>query len=243
MGVLADVSGKGIPAALLSSMVLGALGTEFRSGTRPDDVLHRVNRLLCEKSLGSQFVTLFVFLLRPDGRGTFISAGHNPAWLFRAATGKIENLRADAPVLGIFSTAAYAEKDFFLEEGDVLTIYTDGLTDAEDGDAEMLGERRLRDIIRAEAPGGAHALERAFLSAVTNFTGGAPQTDDITFLVVEKLRSVTADSQVTAGSHRHGTAGESTQQEGRSQQRASFEMETAEMETVEMETSHLCHDS
>jgi serine phosphatase RsbU (regulator of sigma subunit) len=202
MGVLADVSGKGIPAALLSSMVLGALGTEFRSGTRPDDVLHRVNRLLCEKSLGSQFVTLFVFLLRPDGRGTFISAGHNPAWLFRAATGKIENLRADAPVLGIFHTAAYAEKDFFLEDGDVLTIYTDGLTDAEDGEAEMLGERRLRDIIRAEAPGGAHAVERAFLSAVTSFTGGAPQTDDITFLVIEKLRSVTADSQVTAGSHR-----------------------------------------
>ena len=68
MGVLADVSGKGMPAALLSSMVLGALSTEFRSGTRPQEVLNRVNRLLCEKSLPDQFVTLFLFLLNPDGR-------------------------------------------------------------------------------------------------------------------------------------------------------------------------------
>ena len=92
MGVLADVSGKGIPAALLSSMVLGALSMEFHSGTQPQEALNRVNRLLCEKSLPFQFVTLFLFVLKPDGRGQFISAGHNPIYLFRAATGKIEKL-------------------------------------------------------------------------------------------------------------------------------------------------------
>src|SRR4051812_19326089 len=79
MGVLADVSGKGISAALLSSMVLGALNIEFRSGTQPPDALKRVNQLLCDKSLPFQFVTLFLFLLRPGGDGQFISAGHNPA--------------------------------------------------------------------------------------------------------------------------------------------------------------------
>src|ERR1700694_5557200 len=82
MGVLADVSGKGISAALLSSMVLGALSMEFRSGAQPDLVLNRVNRLLLEKSLPSQFVSLFLFLLSPNGAGQFISAGHNPAYLF-----------------------------------------------------------------------------------------------------------------------------------------------------------------
>ena len=65
MGVLADVSGKGMSAALLSSMVLGALSMEFHSGTQPQEVLNRVNRLLCEKSLPEQFVTLFLFLLNP----------------------------------------------------------------------------------------------------------------------------------------------------------------------------------
>src|ERR1700728_921934 len=84
MGVLADVSGKGMPAALLSSMVLGALSMEFRSGTEPAEALNRVNQLLCEKSLPSQFVTLFLFLLGPSGTGQFISAGHNPAWVVRA---------------------------------------------------------------------------------------------------------------------------------------------------------------
>ena len=98
VGVLADVSGKGMSAALLSSMVLGALSMEFRSGTQPQEVLNRVNQLLCEKSLPFQFVTLFLFLLSPHGVGQFISAGHNPAYLFRSATGKIEELvlRADA---------------------------------------------------------------------------------------------------------------------------------------------------
>ena len=68
MGVLADVSGKGMPAALLSSMVLGALSTEFHSGTQPDEALNRVNRLLCEKSLPEQFVTLFVLPPKPGRR-------------------------------------------------------------------------------------------------------------------------------------------------------------------------------
>ena len=95
MGVLADVSGKGMPAALLSSMVLGALSMEFRSRSQPQEVLNRVNRLICEKSLPYQFVTLFLFLLGPDGTGQFINAGHNPAYLFRSVTGRIESLTSD----------------------------------------------------------------------------------------------------------------------------------------------------
>jgi CheY-like chemotaxis protein len=186
MGVLADVSGKGIPAALLSSMVLGALGTEFRSGTPADQVLNRVNRLLCEKSLESQFVTLFLFLLTSDGDGLFISAGHNPAWLFRSATGKIENLRADAPVLGVLSGATYQHRGFHLAPGDLLVIYSDGLTDAEDPAGEMLGEQRLREILRREASSGGKAVEQAFLRAIDDFTQGTPQTDDITFMIIDR---------------------------------------------------------
>src|ERR1019366_3665994 len=87
MGVLADVSGKGMPAAILSSMLLGALSMEFCSGTKPPEALNCVNRLLCEKSLPFQFASLFLFLLNPDGTGEFINAGHNPAYLFRSATG------------------------------------------------------------------------------------------------------------------------------------------------------------
>src|SRR5580658_3560047 len=186
MGVLADVSGKGMPAALLSSMVLGALSMEFRSGTQPHEVLNRVNRLLCEKSLPFQFVTLFLFLLRPDGVGQFISAGHNPAYLFRSATGEIEELAPDACVLGMFDSSTYEPRAFHLDQGDILVVYSDGLTDAENPRDEVFGEQRLLEIIRREGPSGSHAVEQSFLKAIQDFTEGMPQTDDITFVVVEQ---------------------------------------------------------
>ena len=186
MGVLADVSGKGMSAALLSSMVLGALSMEFHYRTQPQEVLNRVNQLLCEKSLPYQFVTLFLFLLSPDGLGQFISAGHNPAYLFRSATGNIEELASNANVLGLFDAASYESGAFRLDKGDILVVYSDGLPDAQDPQEEMFGEERLLELIRQEAPSGSHALEQKFLKAIEEFTQGMAQTDDITFVIVEK---------------------------------------------------------
>ena len=188
MGVLADVSGKGMSAALLSSMVLGALSMEFHYRTQPREVLNRVNQLLCEKSLPFQFVTLFLFLLGPDGVGQFISAGHNPAYLFRSATGKIEELESNANVLGLFDTASYESGAFRLDKGDILVVYSDGLTDAQDPHEEMFGEERLLKLIHQQAPSGSHALERQLLNDIAEFTQGMPQPDDITFVVVEKCQ-------------------------------------------------------
>jgi serine phosphatase RsbU (regulator of sigma subunit) len=186
MGVLADVSGKGMPAALLSSMVLGAMSMEFRSGTPHHEVLNRVNRLLCEKSLPAQFVTLFVFLLSPDGNGAFISAAHNPAYLYRAATGKIDELASDAYFVGMFDFATWQSREFYLEAGDVLVIYSDGLTDAENPIQESFGEDRLLETVRKHGPSGSAQVKQALLSAMEAFTEGTPQTDDITFLIIEK---------------------------------------------------------
>ena len=188
VGVLADVSGKGISAALLSSMVLGALSMEFRARTQPGEVLNRVNQLLCEKSLPYQFVTLFLFLLNPDGAGQFINAGHNPAYLFRAATGDIEELVSDLFAVGMFDSASYQATAFRLSKGDILLIYSDGLTDAQNPEDEMFGEQRLRRLIREQAPSGSCALERTLLTSIEAFTRGVPQTDDITFAIIEKLR-------------------------------------------------------
>jgi serine phosphatase RsbU (regulator of sigma subunit) len=188
MGVLADVSGKGMSAALLSSMVLGALSMEFHSRTQPQEVLERVNRLLCEKSLPYQFVTLFLFVLNPQGMGQFISAGHTPAYLFHSATGKIEELGSNANVLGLFDDASYESSVFRLDKGDILVVYSDGLTDAENPQGEMFGEERLLKLIRQEAPSGSQAIEQRLLKAIEAFTQGLPQTDDITFVVIEKCQ-------------------------------------------------------
>jgi serine phosphatase RsbU (regulator of sigma subunit) len=188
MGVLADVSGKGISAALLSSMVLGALSMEFRAGTEPQEVLNRVNRLVFEKSLPTQFVTLFMCRLNRMGEGQFISAGHNPAYMFRSAIGKIKKLASDACVLGMFDSTTYQSRPLRLDQGDILVVYSDGLTDAENPAGEMFGDERLLDIIRQVAPSGSAALEVRLLKDIEEFTQGTPQTDDITFVIVEKYQ-------------------------------------------------------
>jgi serine phosphatase RsbU (regulator of sigma subunit) len=188
MGVLADVSGKGMGAALLSSMVLGALSMEFHSGTQPPEVLAHVNRLLCEKSLPHQFVTLFLFLQNPQGLGQFISAGHNPTYLFRAATGKIEKLFSEAFFLGMFDEATFESRPFHLDKGDILVVISDGVTDAQNPRREMFGEQNLLQIIRREARSGSPAIEQNLLQAIEEFTQGMAQTDDITFVIVEKYQ-------------------------------------------------------
>jgi serine phosphatase RsbU (regulator of sigma subunit) len=188
VGILADVSGKGMSAALLSSMVLGALNMEFLSKTEPQEILNRVNRLLCEKSLPHQFVTLFLFLQNPEGLGQFISAGHNPTYLFRAATRKIEKLFSEAFFLGMFDFATYESRAFHLDLGDILVVISDGVTDAQNPAQEMFGEPRLLQIIRQQAPSGGHAIEREFLKAIEDFTQGMAQTDDITFVIAEKYQ-------------------------------------------------------
>jgi serine phosphatase RsbU (regulator of sigma subunit) len=188
MGVLADVSGKGMPAALLSSMVLGALNMEFRTKAQPQEILNRVNQLLCEKSLPFQFVTLFLFVLGPNGAGQFISAGHSPAYLFRSATGKIEKLIPDDYVLGMFDFASYQSRAFHLDKGDILVVYSDGLSDSENLQEEMFGEERLLELVKREAPEKGHALKKKLLTTIEEFTQGVPQTDDITFVVVEKCQ-------------------------------------------------------
>jgi len=188
VGVLADVSGKGMSAALLSSLLLGALSMEFRYGTQPPEVLNRVNQLLCERSLPYQFVTVFLFLLSPQGLGQFISAGHNPAYLFRSASGKIEELSSGGMILGAFNSVSYESSPLYLHQGDILVVYTDGFTEARNEQGEMFGEERLRQIIQKEAPAGSNALQQKFLQAIEEFTFGMPQSDDITFLVVEKYQ-------------------------------------------------------
>jgi serine phosphatase RsbU (regulator of sigma subunit) len=186
MGVVADVSGKGIAAALLSSMVLGALTMEFRVGTPAPEVLRRLNLLLCAKSLPGQYITLFLFLLNPDGSGEFISAGHNPAYLFRACKRKVERLLPEHFVIGMFDSATFRSRKLQLCVGDTLLVCSDGLIDAQNHDGDMFGEDRFLDIFRNTAPSGGETIRQNLLEAVEAFTGGAPPSDDITFVIVTR---------------------------------------------------------
>jgi sigma-B regulation protein RsbU (phosphoserine phosphatase) len=186
-GVLADVSGKGVSASLLSSMLLGCLQMQLRAGLPIDQAISRLNRFLCEKSSASRFVTMFVFTMGSNGRGRYISAGHNPSYVFRAASGEIEELASNNIIVGAFMFATYEAAPLELNPGDVLLAYSDGLTEAENPQGEMLGEEGVKRVIRKEAPSGSKHLEQKLLSTIQDFTAGRSLTDDITIILVERV--------------------------------------------------------
>jgi phosphoserine phosphatase RsbU/P len=185
IGILADVSGKGPAASLLSSMLLGCLQLLLRGGHSPEESLTRLNKFLLERWAG-KFATMFLFSLQPDGTGKYVSAGHNTAYLYRAARREIEELESNALIIGAFDFAVFAGADMNLQQGDILFIYSDGLTEAEDASGNMFGEDRVKDIILREAPSGAENLYEAILPALQDFIRGQAQTDDITFVIAQQ---------------------------------------------------------
>ncbi len=185
IGVLADVSGKGVGAALLSSLLQGALDMECRTGVPPEKMLERVNKLMCERSASNAFVTLFFFSFDAQGKGEYLGAGHNPVYLYRASTGEIEELHSEGLILGAFESVSYDSCPLQLNSGDVLVVYSDGVTDAENPRGEMFGEERFLQVIRSNASAGVEVLEEKILEALDQFTEGMAQTDDITFVLID----------------------------------------------------------
>jgi sigma-B regulation protein RsbU (phosphoserine phosphatase) len=185
-GLLADVSGKGVSASLLSSMFLGCIDMLLNSGQSPAAVLNQLNRFFCRKST-DRFVTIFLFSTGADGSGDYISAGHNTAYLYRAATKEIEELPSTGLLLGVFGFASYEPSPFHLNVGDILLVYSDGLTEAENSSGEQFGEERLQELILREAPSGTDHMETALLASIQDFTAGHAQTDDITIMIAERI--------------------------------------------------------
>ena len=160
---------------------------QLRASVPLHEAVNRLNRFLCEKSSSSRFVTMFLLTLNSEGRGRYISAGHNPSYLFRAATGQIEELPSNNMIVGAFPFATYEAGELSLDRGDVLLAYSDGLTEAENPQGEMLGEEGVKKVILAEAGAGSQQLEQKLLSTIQSFTAGRSLTDDITLIIVERV--------------------------------------------------------
>lgn len=185
LAVLGDISGKGVAASLLSSMVLGSLDAQFRSGTGLEEALSSLNLLLCEKGCG-RFATLFLCQLDNGGRGRFVSAGHNPAYIYRRETGEVVEVTSNSPIAGGFRDSTFESGSIGLGAGDLLLVYTDGLTDAQNAEGKMLGEDPVIRVLRQTSPGGAEHVRAALLELVGEFSAGQDQIDDITFVVIER---------------------------------------------------------
>ena len=184
--VLGDVAGKGVSAALLSSMILGSLHSNIRAGLSIDAAANGLNKLMTDKAPSGKFVTLFLLELDSSGQGAYISAGHTITYVYRAATATIDELSSTGMILGVFDFAHFSAEPVALNPGDVLIAYSDGLTEAENPANEMLGEKAVLDCIRNSGAQGAEGVLRALTVLLEDFTRGHGQTDDITIVVVAR---------------------------------------------------------
>jgi len=187
--MIADVSGKGIPAALfmaLSRIVVRVNAISY--GKRPAAAIRDANTIIANDSKSGMFVTLFYGFLDSATRTlTYVNAGHNPPIHYRAADGTLSDLTATGMAMGVLADAAYTQDSVMMLPGDILILYTDGITEAENAQLEMFGLNRLEEVILASRGLPAKDLSQEILTAVRSFTGDHPQSDDITLMVIRSL--------------------------------------------------------
>jgi sigma-B regulation protein RsbU (phosphoserine phosphatase) len=134
------------------------------------------------------FVTLFYGFLDSASRTlTYVNAGHNPPILYRALDGTLTELAATGIAMGVLDDADYSQDSIPLAPGDILILYTDGITEAENAKQEMFDLKRLEQVILASRDLPAKEMTAAILSSVRDFSGGHPQSDDITLMVIRSL--------------------------------------------------------
>ena len=184
--VVADVSGKGVPAALLVSTLASAIHLQIEDARTPSELILRVHRHLYRFSRARKFSTLFFGLIElANGRLTYVSAGHNPALLVRTS-GRVELLEATGRPVGMFWESTWSETTVQLAKGDRLCVYTDGLTEAQNVVGEEFGVARLKEILSAAGNDTVGATSNRILDAVVAFAGAAPQYDDQTLVLLAR---------------------------------------------------------
>jgi phosphoserine phosphatase RsbU/P len=180
---IADVAGKGLPAALLMSNLQAAVRGLASPSLVPEELCSRLNSLLCRNIASDRFVTLFYAQLDgPSRQLRYVSAGHNPPFVVRR-DGSHERLREGGVVLGVFANQKFKSDVTQLRSGDRLVLYTDGVTEASNSDDEEFGEERLLRVLQENASSPAAEIQKKILQSVAAFSRGTWQ-DDATLLVI-----------------------------------------------------------
>jgi phosphoserine phosphatase RsbU/P len=180
---IADIAGKGLPAALLMSNLQAAVRAFAQESVPPSSICGSVNRLLCRNMASGRFATFcYARVDAPGGRIVFSNAGHNPPLLVRK-NGSLERLSDGGTVLGVFPDTSYDQGEMPLEAGDRLLFYTDGITEARNAAGDEYGEEKLAAAALACRTDSAEIMKDALLADVNAFTG-SHFDDDATLIVV-----------------------------------------------------------
>ncbi len=190
--VIADVSDKGVPAAMFMAMSRSLVRAAALDGSAPATAMERANRWISRDSESGMFVTLFYALLdTTSGELRYTSAGHNPPLHFHAANGALDELRTPGIALGVLEEIHLHEAQTTLAPGDVLVCYTDGVTETINQAMEAFEVEGLRQIIVQHAHESAAAIVQAILAAVSRHSQGQPAFDDVTLVVIKRELVVT----------------------------------------------------
>jgi hypothetical protein len=188
--VLGDVSGKGLPAALLMGVLHGALRSASWAGSARQhaESTEKLNQLLCERTSGSRFASMFWSYYDPHARRLhYINAGHCPPLLVRASEGRIQVRQLDegGPVLGLLAGARYQQEEQELQPDDLLILYSDGVVEAANAQGEEFGDERLRRVVELCPDLTPDRIRDEIVQAVRSFIGRVSPHDDLTILAVQ----------------------------------------------------------
>jgi serine phosphatase RsbU (regulator of sigma subunit) len=185
--VIADVADKGVPAALFMAVTRTLTRAASLGGHRaPGEVLVRTNEMILSDARSDLFVTMVFADLSPVGRVVYANAGHNPPLVVRAATSEVQYLKAHGMALGVLPEVTLHDQPIKLENGDVLVLYTDGVTDALDSRGQEFGLKRLEQAIVTHLHHSADGIVTAIQNAVNEFVGDEPPFDDLTLIVAKR---------------------------------------------------------
>jgi sigma-B regulation protein RsbU (phosphoserine phosphatase) len=184
---IADVTGKGIAAALMMAFARPLLHAAIDHARTPGDALERTNRILVEERRSSLFITaLCATIDMRTGALRLANAGHEPPLLIRTGEAPIW-LDASGPLLGAYRQLDLTERSMFLAPGDLVLLYTDGVTDAQADDGERFGDERLRAAARSASSASAAGVVEAVCDAYHRFQGQMPAADDVTMVAIRRL--------------------------------------------------------
>ncbi|MFL6293914.1 MAG: PP2C family protein-serine/threonine phosphatase [Thermoanaerobaculia bacterium] len=184
--VVGDVSGKGIPAALMVSTLHSALRLLLEEAGFGPSLLERLNRHILESSMANKFITLLMAELEPgSGLLRYLNAGHNPGFLVRP-NGRVEELSSGGVPLGLLPNSRYQPRELVVEPGDIVCLYSDGITEATSIDEEELGTERLIELLRKHQGFTLQEVLETIQGAVTRFAVGVPQYDDQTVVLLRR---------------------------------------------------------
>jgi serine phosphatase RsbU (regulator of sigma subunit) len=182
---LGDVAGKGPPAALLSALMTGMFAAYAYSLDEPATSVSHVNKALCRRGIESRFVTIMLGSLTDDGRLTYCNGGHNPPFVI--GTSGVRRLETGGPVIGLLEFAPFSQETVQLDPNDVVVIFSDGVSEAMSNSGEEFGDDRLLEVAQAGSRDTVQGIVERIVAAVRAFTLGAPQSDDITVMVLRYL--------------------------------------------------------